>query len=112
MLGGFVVISTFVKLLDDQGHLHFYRSSQSPDWIDLLFVIIDEDILAHNVEVVGIFAVLRAVLLAVDLLAWCEHFVAEVTVAILHVRIVVIPHQHQPLLNRVKLQHKHIVKLV
>lgn len=44
-------------------------------------------------EVVGVFAVLGAVLLAVDLLARREHFVAEVAVAILHVRIVVIPHE-------------------
>ena len=112
LLGGLVVRSTFVELLYDQGHLHFNCPSQSSDRIDLLLVVIDEDILAHDVEVVGVFAVLGAVLLAVDLLARREHFVAEVAVAILHVRIVVIPHQQQPLLHRVKPYHQHIVKSV
>lgn len=93
MLGSLVVRSSFVELLDDQGHLHFYCPSQSSDRIDLLLVVIDEDILAHDVEIMGVFAVLGAVLLTVDLLARREHFVAEVAVAILQVRIVVIPHQ-------------------
>ena len=101
----------FFPLFEDHLRLHFCLLFTLSYRLNLLLVIGYQDVLTHDVEVVLVVIFrLGALLVAVDIFARREHLIAEVAVTILYVGVVVVPHQQNPLLNRVQPHHNDIVQ--
>lgn len=89
----FLILRVTLQLLQNSLEVGIHLPLPFFNWRVLYLIVVNQYLLAHNVEVMWVLPILETLLLAVNMFSRREHLIAKVTVSILHVGIVVMPHK-------------------